>query len=116
MKLEETRFEEASDHLATALQSQWVLDPASSSDLDSDLSRKSLSRKQQGKSALNENDPEEGQLYYSLVICNAAVDDHERAVRCFLMSYQVMGTWIYIVGFYRRVKVPSVRSILYSTT
>jgi len=32
------------------------------------------------------------------------------------MSYQVMGTWIYIVGFHRRVKVPSVRSILYSTT
>ena len=30
--------------------------------------------------------------------------------------YQVMGTWIYIVGFHRRVKVPSVRSILYSTT
>jgi len=32
------------------------------------------------------------------------------------LSYQVMGTWIYIVGFHRRVKVPSVRSILYSTT
>jgi hypothetical protein len=32
------------------------------------------------------------------------------------MSYQVMGIWIYIVGFQRRVKVPSVRSILYSTT
>jgi hypothetical protein len=32
------------------------------------------------------------------------------------LSYQVMGTWIYIAGFHRRVKVPSVRSILYSTT
>jgi len=32
------------------------------------------------------------------------------------MSYQVMGTWIYIVGFHMRVKVPSIRSILYSTT
>ena len=35
---------------------------------------------------------------------------------CDFVSYQVMGIWIYIVGFHRRVKVPSVRSILYSTT
>ena len=90
MKLEETRFEEASNHLETALRSQWVLDPASSSDSDSDLSRKSLSRKQQGKSALDEDDPEEGQLYYSLAICNAAVDDHERAVRCFLTALRYL--------------------------
>jgi hypothetical protein len=32
------------------------------------------------------------------------------------LSYQVMGIWIYIVGFHRRIKVPSVRLILYSTT
>jgi hypothetical protein len=32
------------------------------------------------------------------------------------MSYQVMKTWIYCWLYYRRVKVPSVRSILYSTT
>ena len=30
------------------------------------------------------------------------------------LSYQVMGTWIY--SWFIRVKVPSVRSILYSTT
>ena len=89
-KLEETRFEEASNHLETALRSQWVLDPASSSDSDSDLSRKSLSRKQPEKSALDEDDPEEGQLYYSLAICNAAVDDHERAVRCFLTALRYL--------------------------
>jgi len=38
------------------------------------------------------------------------------ALDCTTLSYQVMGTWIYIDGFHRRVKVPSVRSILYSTT
>ena len=89
MMLEESRFEEASDHLETALRSQWVLDPASSSDSDSEFSRKSLSRMRQGKFAL-EDDPEEGQLYYSLAICNAAVDDHERAVRCFLTALRYL--------------------------
>lgn len=89
MKLEETQFEEASDHFETALRSHWVLDPASSSDSDSDLSR-SLSRKQQGKFALDDDDPEASQLYYSLGICNAAMDDHERAIRLFLTALRYL--------------------------
>ncbi len=88
MKLEETLFEEASDHLETALRSHWVLDPASSSDSDSDC--KSLYRKQQGKTALDDDDPEASQLYYSLGICNAAVDDHERAIRLFLTALRYL--------------------------
>jgi hypothetical protein len=44
------------------------------------------------------------------VITNVAVLERTR------LSYQVMRIWVYIVGFHRRVKVPLVRSILYSTT
>ncbi len=90
MKLEESLFEEASDHLETALRSHWILDPSSSSDSDSDFSRKSLSRKQHGKSTLDTEDPEVSQVYYSLGICNAAMDDHERAIRLFLTALRFL--------------------------
>ena len=95
IRLEETRYEEAADHLETALRSKWVLDPASSSDSDStsDFSRKSTisSRKQMAKGkSMDEDDPEEGQIYYALGITNAALDDHERAVRCFLTSLRYL--------------------------
>jgi len=56
--------------------------------------------------------PREGSLPPPRVAIEPAVP-HAPALP---LSYQVMGTWIYIVGFHRRVKVPSVRSILYSTT
>ena len=78
---------------AYGLRAKWVLDPASSSDSDSDFSRstKSVSsRKQQGKNSMDEDDPEEGQIYYALGVCNAALDDHERAVRCFLTSLRYL--------------------------
>ena len=65
MRLEQTRYEEAADHMETALRSKWVLDPASSSDSDSDFSRTALSRKQP-KKCMDEDDPEEGQIYYAL--------------------------------------------------
>ena len=42
-----------------------------------------------GKS-MDEDDPEEGQIYYALGITNAALDDHERAVRCFLTSLRYL--------------------------
>ena len=92
IRLGETRYEEAADHLETALRSKWVIDPVSSSDSESDFSRKSLSsRKQQGKEKnVDEDDPEEGQIYYALGISNAALDDHERAVRCFLTSLRYL--------------------------
>lgn len=65
VRLEQTRYEEAAGHLETALRSKWVLDPASSSDSDSDFSRTTLSRKQPKKN-MDEDDPEEGQIYYAL--------------------------------------------------
>jgi len=87
LKLDQTQYEEASGHFETALRSKWALDPASqTSDSDSDFSRTSSSRRHQDKMVPDENDPGEGQLYYALGICNAAVDDHERAVRCFLTA------------------------------
>ena len=84
------RYEEAADYLETALRSKWVLDPASSSDSDSDFSLKSLSSRKKQAKCMDEDDPEEGQIYYSLGICNAAMDDHERAVRCFLTAMRYL--------------------------
>jgi len=90
MRLEQMRYEEAADYLETALRSKWVLDPGSSSDSDSDFSLKSLSTRKHQATRLEEDNPEEGQLYYSLGICNAAMDDHERAVRCFLTAMRYL--------------------------
>mmetsp|Transcript_26648 Transcript_26648/g.63910 ORF Transcript_26648/g.63910 Transcript_26648/m.63910 type:complete len:2683 (+) Transcript_26648:137-8185(+) len=90
MRLEQTRYEEAADHLETALRSKWAMDPASSSDSDSDFSRKSLSSRKQQAKCMDEDNPEEGQIYYALGICNAALDDHERAVRCFLTALRYL--------------------------
>jgi len=90
MRLEQTRYEEAADHLETALRSKWVLDPASSSDSDSDFSRKSYSSRKHQAKCMDEDNPEEGQIYYALGICNAALDDHERAVRCFLTALRYL--------------------------
>ncbi|KAL7543830.1 hypothetical protein ACHAXR_013162 [Thalassiosira sp. AJA248-18] len=94
MRLEQMRYEEAADHLETALRSKWVLDPASSSDSDSSASfsssRKSLSSRKQQEKSIDEDDPEEGQIYYAIGTCNAALDDHERAVRCFLTSMRYL--------------------------
>lgn len=89
VKLEQTRYEEAADYFEAALRSKWRLDPASSSDSDSDFSRKSKSRKQLGR-LLDEDNPEEGQIYYALGICNSALDDHERSVRCFLTALRYL--------------------------
>ena len=93
IRLEQTRYEEAADLFEVALRSKWVLDPASSSDSDSEFSLKSRSsrssRKKQVKS-VNEDVPEEGQLYYSLGMANAALDDHDRAVRCFLTALRYL--------------------------
>ncbi|KAL9178952.1 hypothetical protein ACHAXT_011925 [Thalassiosira profunda] len=92
IRLEQMRYEEAADFLESALRSKWVLDPASSSDSDSDFSRRSISsrKKQQTRKLLDEDDPEEGQIYYALGLCNAALDDHERAVRCFLTAMRYL--------------------------
>mmetsp|Transcript_22415 Transcript_22415/g.48576 ORF Transcript_22415/g.48576 Transcript_22415/m.48576 type:complete len:1615 (+) Transcript_22415:1-4845(+) len=90
MRLEQMRYEEAADYLETALRSKWVLDPASSSDSDSDFSLKSMSSRKQQTKVMDEDNPEEGQIYYSLGICNAALDDHERAVRCFLTAMRYL--------------------------
>jgi len=87
MRLEQGRYEEAANHFEVSLRSKWVLDPSSSSDSDSDFS--SRSHKRQPRS-ISEEDPEEGQLYYALGISNAAMDDHERAVRCFLTSLRYL--------------------------
>jgi tetratricopeptide (TPR) repeat protein len=93
IRLGQTRYEEAADLFEVALRSKWVLDPASSSDSDSEFSFKSRSsrssRKKQVKS-VNEDVPEEGQLYYSLGMANAALDDHDRAVRCFLTALRYL--------------------------
>lgn len=93
IRLGQTRYEEAADLFEVALRSKWVLDPASSSDSDSEFSLKSRSsrssRKKQVKS-VNEDVPEEGQLYYSLGMANAALDDHDRAVRCFLTALRYL--------------------------
>ena len=96
IRLGQTRYEEAADLFEIALRSKWVLDPASSSDSDSEFSLKSRSsrssrssRKKQVKS-VNEDVPEEGQLYYSLGMANAALDDHDRAVRCFLTALRYL--------------------------
>lgn len=66
LRLEQTRYEEAADHLETALRTKWVLDPASSSDSDSDFSRKSLSSRNKQVKCMDEDNPEEGQIYYAL--------------------------------------------------
>jgi len=93
IRLGQTRYEEAADLFEVALRSKWVLDPVSSSDSDSEFSLKSRSsrssRKKQVKS-VNEDVPEEGQLYYSLGMANAALDDHDRAVRCFLTALRYL--------------------------
>ena len=93
IRLGQTRYEEAADLFEVALRSKWVLDPTSSSDSDSDFSLKSRSsrssRKKQVKN-INEDVPEEGQLYYSLGMANAALDDHDRAVRCFLTALRYL--------------------------
>ena len=96
IRLGQTRYEEAADLFEVALRSKWVLDPASSSDSDSEFSFKSRSsrsarsaRKKPMKS-VNEDVPEEGQLYYSLGMANAALDDHDRAVRCFLTALRYL--------------------------
>jgi tetratricopeptide (TPR) repeat protein len=94
MRLEQMRYEDAANYLETALRSKWVLDPASSSDSDSDFSRSrslsSQSKQYSSKKSTDEDDPEEGQIYYALGICNAALDDHERAVRCFLTAMRYL--------------------------
>ena len=89
VKLEQKKYQRAAEYFETALRSKWRLDPASSSDSDSDFSRKSRSRKHQGR-PLDEDNPEEGQIYYALGICNAALDDHERSVRCFLTALRYL--------------------------
>ena len=94
MRLGQTRYEEAADLFEVALRSKWVLDPASSSDSDSEFSFKSRSsrssRKKKQVKSVNEDVPEEGQLYYSLGMANAALDDHDRAVRCFLTALRYL--------------------------
>ena len=90
LRFEQLRYEESADYFETALRSKWVLDPASSSDSDSELSFKSLSSLKMKAKTMDEYDPEEGQIYYALGICNAAMDDHERAVRCFLTSMRYL--------------------------
>ena len=90
IRLDQMRYEEAADHLETCLRSKWVLDPSSSSDSDSDFSRKSRSSRNKQVKTFEEDNPEEGQIYYALGICNAALDDHERAVRCFLTSMRYL--------------------------
>ncbi len=89
LKLEQAKYEEAAEYLEAALRSKWRLDPASSSDSDSDFSRKSKCRKQQGK-FLDDDNLDEGQIYYALGICNAALEDHERSVRCFLTALRYL--------------------------
>lgn len=39
---------------------------------------------------MSEDEPEEGQLYYALGLANAMLDDHERAVRCFITSLRYL--------------------------
>ena len=87
-RLEQGRYDAAADQMEIALRTKWLLDPASSSDSDSDF--KSSSGHKQKSRCMSEEDPEEGQIYYALGIANAALDDHERAVRCFLTALRFL--------------------------
>ena len=90
MRLEQMRYDDAAGSLETALRAKWVLDPASSSDSDSEASYRSLSSRKPLMRSTDEDDPGEGQIYYGLGVTNAALDDHERAVRCFLTALRYL--------------------------
>lgn len=89
IRLEQTRFDEAADHLEVALRTKWDLDPTSSSDSDSDVSfvYKSLTRRQP---VSEDGPPEEGAIYYALGVAHSQLDDHERATRCFLTALRYL--------------------------
>ena len=86
------RFDEAVDNFEIALRTKWSLDPAVSSDSDSEASSSRLFsvRSKMGSKLISEEDPEEGQLYYALGLANSMLDDHERAVRCFITALRYL--------------------------
>lgn len=86
------RFDEAVDNFEIALRTKWALDPAVTSDSDSEASSSRLSsiRSKMGSKLISEEDPEEGQLYYALGLANSMLDDHERAVRCFITALRYL--------------------------
>ena len=90
IRLEQGRYDEAADQLEVSLRSKWVLDPTSSSDSDSDFSYKTMPSRRKQPKCISEEDPEEGQIYYALGMSNAAMDDHERAVRCFMTALRYL--------------------------
>lgn len=72
---------------------KWAQDPAYSSDSDSDAgssSRISAVRSRISAHVVSEDDPEEGQLYYALGLANSVIDDHERAVRCYITALRYL--------------------------
>eukprot|EP00804_Cyclotella_cryptica_P019567 CCRYP_014328-RC/>CCRYP_014328-RC protein AED:0.07 eAED:0.07 QI:612/1/1/1/1/0.83/6/2494/1628 len=85
------RYDEAVDNFEVALRAKWALDPASSSDSDSDMSSSRLSMRSKLHSKnISEDEPEEGQLYYALGLANAMLDDNERAVRCYITALRYL--------------------------
>lgn len=85
------RYDEAVDQFEVALRTKWAIDPAMSSDSDSEASSSRISvRSKFGSQNMSEDEPEEGQLYYALGLANAMLDDHERAVRCFITSLRYL--------------------------
>jgi tetratricopeptide (TPR) repeat protein len=85
------RYDEAVDSFEASLRTKWALDPASSSDSDSDASsRVSIQRSRVSSKNISEDEPEEGQLYYALGLANAMADYHERAVRCFITALRYL--------------------------
>jgi tetratricopeptide (TPR) repeat protein len=91
-RMSNQRYDEAVDSFEIALRTKWALDPALSSDSDSEASSSRFSSVQSKSSSRNisEDEPEEGQLYYALGLANAMLDDHERAVRCFITSLRYL--------------------------
>lgn len=91
-RMNSSRFDEAVDQFEIALRTKWALDPALSGDSDSSASSSRISsvRSQVGSKNMSEDEPEEGQLYYALGLANAMLDDHERAVRCFITSLRYL--------------------------